>query len=424
MRLDALEAELDDVDIATDPDRWALAAYRLAVARGELASRPEQLEDAMRLLAKAARIFTLDRAPLEHARIITAAANGHRALGAQERALALFEQAAELLEGRGTRSEQAAALINVGLARTEGGDASGAVAVLTTAAARLADPVDDEANRLLGAALINRAQAHQAIGTDEALQAAMADYERAVATLEPDSPQSGMAAHGRGALILEQRRRGASAPPVDEAIASFGQALAILDPASYPFQHAVARHSVAIALEQRNGPDDLARALDHLESSLAIFDPRLHEPHWRTASSTLSRIDEALGPANRTDHLVGFLANTSDLERTKVLRDRLGRLAPLPEVRVRTELDAFADALVGLTCDRYRIVARSLLSVLMELPDPVLDAACAALCRAHQASDSPIEFDQALDDVIHDLLFGPQRVRVRDLLEANGWVRP
>lgn len=420
-----LEASLADVDVTVDPDRWALAAYRLAVARIELSSRSDQLTDALRLLDEAAHILTPDRAPVEHARILTAAANGRRALGAPRRALALFEAAADLIDGRAPPNERAAALVNVGLARTETGDAAGAIEALDTAVALASASADEESRRVAGAALINRAQAHQAVATDRDLEAAATDYRLAETTVEPESPQAGMAAHGLGATILELRRRGLPAPSVDDAIAAFERAMAALTSTSYPFQHAIASHSLAVAYEQRGGRHDLARALDRVDASLAVFDPRLHRPQWEAATTTLARLDEALDAGGRRiEPIAALLADTSEEERARLLRDRLVRLSALPDVRVGTELDALAAATVGLGLDRYVVVIRTLLPVLMELPDRVLDAACRGLCRAHHASTSAERYDRALDGVIHDLLFGPQRIRVRDLLEAHGWVRP
>jgi hypothetical protein len=46
------------------------------------------------------------------------------------------------------------------------------------------------------------------------------------------------------------------------------------------------------------------------------------------------------------------------------------------------------------------------------------------LCIAHRACSDQAAYDRALDEVVHDLLHGPQRVRVRDILEGHGWVRP
>ena len=70
------------------------------------------------------------------------------------------------------------------------------------------------------------------------------------------------------------------------------------------------------------------------------------------------------------------------------------------------------------------LALRSVIGVLMELPDRLLETACETICHVHQEHDSTAALDEALDAVVTDRVFGPQRVRVRDLLEANGWVRP
>ena len=46
MSIEALAADLAAVRVVDDPDGWALAAYRLAVASSELATRPEHLAEA------------------------------------------------------------------------------------------------------------------------------------------------------------------------------------------------------------------------------------------------------------------------------------------------------------------------------------------------------------------------------------------
>ena len=121
MTVEDLEADLAAVRLAEAPDDWALAAYRLAVARSEAATQPEDGAEALALLDKASRILTADRAPVEHARILTAAANCHRAGGRTEQARQLFVRAAELLETRAGPGERAGALINVGLSHCEAG---------------------------------------------------------------------------------------------------------------------------------------------------------------------------------------------------------------------------------------------------------------------------------------------------------------
>ena len=433
MTIEDLEAELASVRLAEAPDGWALAAYRLAVARSEAAARPQDIEQALELLDKAARILDADRAPVEHGRILTAAANCHRAAGRADRALELFERAAELTAPRAPAAEHAATLINLGLAHCEAGRPEPAINALDHAVELMTgergkSSPDDEAGRLVGAALINRAQARQSLGRDEDLRAALDDYRSAMAALPASSLQAGMAAHGMGAAVLEMCRRGVSGWSADDAVDAFEQSLSVLGHTSFPFHHAVARHSLALAFEMRGEPGDLARALNSAHASLSVFDPRLHAAHWRTAHATLARLEDALGEgdpsAGRLSHVARLLAATDETEREQLLRDRLLRAASLPPMGMRTALEALIGSVAALDLDDYREVLRTLIGVLMELPDQLLETACDVLCRVHQERDSTAVLDVTLDSVISDRLFGPQRVRVRDLLEANGWVRP
>ena len=433
MTIEDLEAALAAVSLAEAPDDWALAAYRLAVARSEAAGRPEDIDQALEMLDKAARILTADRAPVEHGRILTAAANCHRAGGRADRALELFGRAADLIAPRAPAVEHAAALINLGLAHCEAGHPEAAIealdrAVELTTGGRGESGPDDEAGRLLGAALINRAQARQSLGRDEDLRAALDDYRSAMAALPTSSLQAGMAAHGLGAAVLEMCRRGASGSTPEEAVDAFEQSLSVLSHSSFPFHHAVARHSLALAFELRGGPGDLARALNSAHAAIAVFDPRLHAAHWRTAHATLARLEAALDGADpatgRAGHVARLLATTDETEREQLLRDRLLRAASLPPTGMDADLDALVGSLAELGLDDYRRVLRSLIGALMELPDRLLEAACETLCRVHAGHDATEVLDETLDGVITDRLFGPQRVRVRDLLEANGWVRP
>jgi len=463
--IEDLEAELASVRLAEAPDDWALAAYRLAVARSEAAARPQDIEQALELLDKAARILDAHRAPVEHGRILTAAANCHRAAGRADRALELFERAAELTAPRVSAAEHAAALINLGLAHCEAGRPEPAIEALDRAVSlmtggreRRSDTAardqgsagepsrvpgalapdqeegsgesspDDEAGRLLGAALINRAQARQSLGRDEDVRAALDDYRSAMMALPASSLQAGMAAHGLGAAILELCRRGVSGWRADDAVDAFEQSLSVLGHTSFPFHHAVARHSLALAFEMRGGPDDLARALNSAHASLSVFDPRLHAAHWRTAHATLARLEDALGEgdpsAGRLSHIARLLAATDETEREQLLRDRLLPAASLPPMGMSTALEALIGSVAAMDLDDYREVLRTLIGVLMELPDQLLETACDVLCRIHRDHDAAEILDLTLDSVISDRLFGPQRVRVRDLLEANGWVRP
>jgi tetratricopeptide (TPR) repeat protein len=438
MSLEDLEAELESIVPGADPDRWAFAAYRVAVARSESATCNDDVSDALGLLDRASRILTSTRSPIEHARVLTATANCHRQLSDPRRATALFDEAAALLTDRASASEQAAALTNLGLTRIEVGEPQRAVEPLTQAIDLVSpDTVrNDEARRVRGAALLNRAQAHQASGTRGSLLSAVDDYRDAVNDFDVEAPQRGMALHGLGAAILELlrietetvRTADVETLTVDDALVAFRASLRILAVDGFPFQHALAQHSLGIAYERRAAPLDSARALNHVEMALSVLDPRLHRVQWQTAADSLARIEAQCGDgrsaASRSAQVVGLLASTDETERESILRERLRRLSRVSVERTRREVAALAGALTELSISEYRLVVRSMMPILMELPEPVLDAACAELCIAHRASSDQAAYDRALDGVVHDLLHGPQRVRVRDMLEGHGWVRP
>lgn len=428
MNTERLDAELSTIDRISDPDTWAIAAYRAAVARSESARGPADLESSLSLLEQAAHLLNAARSPIEHGRLLTAAANCHRLLGRPDRAVGLFERAAGLTAERVPPTERAAALANQGLAWIEVGRPADAVDLLTHAIALVGDQGGDEARRVHGAALVNRAQAHQAVANRSSLEASIEDYRLARECFEPASPQCGMALHGAGAAMMELLRGGHDTELVDEAIEAFVRCLRILTVNSFPFQHAVAQHSLALAYERRAGPLDQSRALACLETAMSMFDPRLHKAQWRTAASALERIERELDGSHpgtsRPDHFVSLLAATDVEERGGLLRARLLPLSHQPTARVERALGDLATALTGAGVDAYTAVVRSMIPVLMELPDFVLESACAALCAAHQASDEVATYDDALDGLIHELLHGPQRVRVRDILEDFGWTRP
>ncbi len=428
MDTDRLDAELAAIDRVREPDAWALAAYRAAMARSESARGAADLESSLALLERAAELLTASRSPIEHGRLLTAAANCHRLLGRPDRAAELFERAAGLIAERVPRTEHAATLANQGLARIEVGRAAEAIELLTRAIDLVTVEEGDEARRVLGAALVNRAQAHQSLADAFSLESSIRDYRDAIGLFDPASPQCGMALHGTGAAMLELLRGDDDPALADEAVDVFRRCLRILTVNSFPFQHAVAQHSLALALERRAGPLDLMRALASVEVAMSMFDPRVHQAQWRTAASALERIERELEGSHpggsRLDHFVSLLAATDVDERGGLLRERLLPLSHQPAARVERALGELMVAVTALDVDGYTVVVRSMIPVLMELPDLVLESACASLCAAHQATDVVATYDDALDGVIHELLHGPQRVRVRDLLETYGWTRP
>lgn len=429
-----LEQTLRKQQQAGDRDGWALTAYRLGVARSELATNVADLDAAVALLEGASRVLTAERAPVEHSRILTATAHCRRAAGARAQALELFELACALVRTRVPSSELAAALVNVGLARCEVGYPEAALDPLSEAIARLGEDAASDNERLASSAYLNRAQAHQAIGTGDSLEAALADYRSALAIAPPASPQEGLAAHGLGTAYLELHERlGVTSDHIELAIEAFSRALGIFTLGAFPFQHAVAKHSLSVAYAGRGASGDVGRALLAAEAALAVFDPRLHSTQWKASADALVRYETAFdaqqaevlsGTRDRHDRMVATLLCVDATERTSHLRERLVRCAAGPEVRLRAEMSALVAAFARRCPAELLDLLGSFIGVLMELPDEVLDAACVEMARASETGTGAATFARTIDEVIHETLFGPQRVRVRDLLGAHGWVRP
>lgn len=412
-----LAADLAAMDAVSDPIGWGVAAYRLGVARSEGAASADELGEAADLLRRAASVLSAERAPLEHARIRTALGSCARLAGRPDHAAAEFEAALALGRKRFVPVELAAAHANLGLALAECGHADRAAEVLDAGlAARLGD--DDQARRARGALHLNRAQARQQL--PGGLGGAIDDYRSAVELLPSGGPQRGMALHGLATALLS---RGEAGP----AVAALRTAVATLSVVHFPMQHAVARHSLAVAHERLGGDLDLRRALVHAEVAVRTFDPRLHRAAWTTASDTLSGLCASLGistsAGDRARSFAALLDAVDADERQALLRDQLGRLVGLPPAVRLDELRVVVAEIAALE-DPGSVVA-SLVSVLMELPDDVLDEACRALAEAGAAGGvEGSDVDRVVDEAVHDVLFGPQRVRVRDLLTSHGWVRP
>lgn len=409
-----LDAELAGADAVADPVGWGLAAYRLGVARSETATSADELGEAADLLHRAASVLSAARAPLEHARIRTALGSCARLAGRPDVATAEFEIALELGCDRFGAGELAAAHANLGLSLTECGRADRAVEVLGAGLAfRLGD--DDEAHRARGALHLNRAQAFQQL--PDGLERAVADYRAAVELLPPGGLQQGMALHGLATALLARNESGAA---VDALHATLG----VLGVAHFPMQHAIARHSMSVAYERRGAEHDLRRALFHADVAVRTFDPRLHRAAWTTASNMLDGLCTSLGISTAAEERAcsfAMLLQAVDAgERRGLLRDHLGRVAVLPATVRLDELRLFISAVAAL--DGPDAVIAAVVSVLMELPDDVLDDTCRSLAEA--GATLGVAVDRSIDDAVHDVLFGPQRVRVRDLLVAHGWVRP
>lgn len=420
-------------DPVVQPDEWALSAFRLGVAASELAVRTDDLHEPMKLLQKAAMILDERRAPLEHARILTALAACQRAVGDSHGAIEHFRRALGLMQGRVSHVEEGTAHSNLGQALTELGRADLAIEHLNRAVALIAQEksaalelinggvLNDEARRVLLAALINRGSALQGLGGKENLAKAMDDYRFVIDATNPEEAplQVGMAYHALGTV---QKALG----DLDAALASFEQSNQILTPTTFPVQHAIGRFNAAITAEARGTLADLRRAYREVGVALGIFDQRLHRAQWESAFDVRQRIVAALSrltpEMSLSDHEVETLVEVDPVKRASLVRDLMRRIDHLPRQQRADELLNFFDS--ACRHDRYGDVVKVVTPVLMELPDALLADALSALVASHLEQPDRDRLDALVDDVVQEVLHGPQRVRVRDILEHFGWNRP
>jgi len=432
----ALEARLAATSRATRPHEHAAAAYRLGLARAEspVGDPADNLRQALDRYALAASIFDPRHDPVEHARVLNAAAAAHRGLGRRRRAADLFAQAAALFEAEGNDQERAAALNNLGLTRAELGDRDAAVAAFDEAA-DLFDVDTADGRRGRASTLHNRGQARAAGGTADDLRAAIADQREAQAAVERDEApyhhalvdhSLGVAASGLADLDPDERNA-----HLMTAIDAFGSSLATFTRAAFPYQHTLALHNLGRALAATGELRDLRRALVYFEDALAVLDPRLHADAWRHAHASLERAEAELarregGPVSRAVNFVTLAATMASTERIPLLRGRLKRLLNLPGPARDSALAELA--LASTTLDQAAATGyiTDEIVVLMEMPNEGLEAALAARMFAHRHLDGDIRLaaDRALDAAVGEALGLSQRLLVREHLTSLGFERP
>ena len=432
-RVRVLRQAHEAIDPVVQCDEWALSAFRLGVAASEIAVRPDDVREPMDLLQKAAMILDERRAPLEHARILTALAACKRAVGDTHGATEHFRRALGLMEGRVSAVEEGTAHSNLGQALTELGRADLAIEHLNRAVALIGQEpsaalehtnryvLKGEARRVLLAALINRGSAFQELGSGEDLAKAMNDYRFVIDASNPEEAplQAGMAHHALGTV---QKALG----NLDSALLSFERSNQILTPSTFPMQHAVGRFNTAITAEAIGTPADLRRAYREVGVALNIFDQRLHRAQWESAFDVRQRIVAELlrlaPEMSLSDHEVASLVEVDSVKRATLVRDFMRRIDQLPRQQRADELLDFFDS--ASRHDRYGEVVSVLMPVLMELPDALLADALSALVASHIEQSDRERLNNLVDNVVQEVLHGPQRVRVRDILEHFGWQRP
>ncbi len=428
MRLDAL-------DRVGDPIAWATAAYKLGMATAEQPSAQTEVAQrrALELYQQAGDVLSAQRAPVEHARIVNAAGSAHRLLGDLPTAGRLFERSLELLAGRGAHAEEASVLNNLGLVLAERGRVAEAIEVFDRSLASLDGDTDDIVRTRL-ATMHNLGQAHMGRGSLEGFAASVDVLEQAseAARGVDVSLHTGLIDHSLGVArkALTTLDVASRDQHLKAAIDAFERSLVVFTSVGFPMQHAIAKHNLGHALANRTDLESMRRALACYEDALNMFDPRLHQAHWqeayKNAEALETRLLEIAPDASRADHIASLAGSMSDEERMTFIRHRLLQIEPLPEEHRQERLAAFSLAVITQPSSLFVATLRTMISVLMELPESLLDSALRSQLRAHAMLD-PLDrraADLVLDEVIQSLLFGPQRIRVRDMLEDFGWERP
>lgn len=442
-----LEQQFAGITRGHDPLGWAVAAYRLGMAKAEqpIGDPRENLGAALGLFEQAAEVLTEERAPVEHARILNAAGSAHRMLGDTPTALRLFRHSSSLIAGRGVGAEEASVLSNLGVALTEAGRLDDGISAFASAIEVL--PADTEEHiRTRLATEHNLAQAYAAKGTEVGFIEAIRILEQASEeATKVDAPMHlGMVWHtlgvthkGRHALLssLEHGDVGSdldsrTAPIIDLAIEAFERSLTVFTSVGFPFQHAIAKHNLGHALATRTDLPSMQRALVSYEDALNIFDPRLHRPHWQEAYRNCEELDQRLQElapdAKRPDHTASYAGALEETERLAFVRQRFVQLERLPADQRQQRLIEFSYAVIRQPPESFVATLRTMISVLMELPETMLQVTLEAQLAAHamlEAGDRRA-CDFVLDEAINLVLFGPQRIRVRDILTDIGWERP
>lgn len=431
-----LERQLGATSRATRPHEHAVLAYRLGLAYAEspTGNPVEGLRKALAYYDVAAAIFDPRFEPVHHARVLNAAGAAHRSLNNRPKAAELFEKAGALFAEGGTDNERAAAYNNLGLCRTEMNQPDTALAAFD-AAADLFDAYTDEGKRGIISTLLNRGQAHTGLGTEEHLEAALADFEEARGMIDPDENplHHGMVEHSVGvtcSALAKLAPDGRSAF-LQEAVRAFDNSLQVFTRTAFPYYHALTKHNLGLAYESQGGAANLRRALASFEDAVVVLDTRLHADAWKQVYASLERVEAALkaeAPGKtRTEHFAALLAVAGLQERTVLIRERVFRYLASPEPRRTSSLAELARAIGELGFDDGRKVYESVMKLVIELPQDTQGLSLRAIIAGHRSiedEDVRLDADRAVDQAVADALGGPQRVAVRDFLAGEGWERP
>lgn len=423
--LEDLKRRLEQTPRHRRPLEHAALRYSLGMAWAELPTgdRELNLSRAIAAYEDAASLFTVERFPVEHARVQNARGAALRELGDHRRAVTVLEHALEVLrtaDDGDHAAEYGAALNNLGLAKSELGEHDQAVRILQDAAGAFATGGRDLTRQRV-MAMHNLAQAQAAADDHEA---AVATYGEAIADTDPEElPYHwGVLHHGLGVSLTGLERP-------EQAAEAFQRSLQVFTRQRYPFQHALAKNNLGLAYAQIGGVTSLRRAVAAYEDALQTLDVRLHRPQWQQAYQNLEMAEQALedleAGGSRAEHLAALSAELDEDERAEFLRERLMSVMQLPETQRLERLAELDLAALRLPEPGPRRYTSAWLNVLMELPNDMLIAGLRARIAAmgELSEDEQDTAGEMLEIAIREEMLAPQRIRVRDTLEHLGYER-
>ncbi len=431
----ALAQRVEAIDRMADPIAWATATYRLGMATAEQpTAHPETaMREALEFYQQAAQVLTAHRAPVEHARILNAAGSAHRLLGDRSTAVRLFRESLALIVDRGVEPEEASVWNNLGLVLSEGGQFDDAITAFNRSLSLVSDETEQDIRTQL-ATKHNLGQAHLASGGLKGSAASVEVLREAagVARSTTSTMHTGLIDHSLGVALkaLAALDPAGSQGHIDDAIEAFERSLTIFTSVGFPMHHAIAKHNLGHALAEHDDVESKQRALAYYEDALNLFDPRIHQAHWqeafRNAETVEAQLNKLIPDATRADHIASLAGSMTEDERLTFLRQRFAQLERVPEENRQARLTAFSFAMINQPAASFVATLQTMIAVLMELPDSLLESALNAQLRAHSMLDPHDQraADFILDEAINAKLFGPQRIRVRDILEEIGWDRP
>lgn len=426
--LASLRASLERYPLDRHPVEHATIQFNIGLALAEApeGDRTQRLKSAIEAYARALRVFDADRFPVERARVLNALGTAERDLGMGIVARDRFQEAVHCAQDAGAAAELGSACNNLGLTLVDLGELDEAVASYDQALEAFVDHP-----RQMATTRVNRGLAHSARADVASLQAAIADFDRALESISAEiAPYVFATAHQSRAVALMglpgDRRANLSA-----AIRSLEQALNVFTRTSYPYQHALVRHNMALAFFELavDDPVSLRRSLASYEEAASLFDPRIHRDEWLETTSGLEKVMAALEEtgqsATRSEHFATLLGASSPPERLELLRYRLRWLLNLKEPYRHEALNALDEAILKLPADQLEAVSVDWIRVLMEQPNDQLQAGLQS--RQHVQSALSGERQHAAA-VATERALGEleviQRVRVRDILAELGYDRP